>query len=259
MRSRGLVLLCALLIANTAEGDEASSLYAQGRYKDAIALGEAATGSVALSAAAEAALAEAGSGDAVCVPCAKQADALARRAIAADPANARAYVYLVWAIGYEARDVGLLAAHNAHYAEEGKRAADAAMRLAPNDAYSLAALGGWHLEVTRFGGPFLAGLFYGAHADKGIENFRKAIAAAPADPILSYHYALLLASIGLPAHRDEVALVLRRTEAAKAQGAYETLLRTRAASLRALLDSGSDAEALRQIKLYLGVRGAAKR
>src|SRR6201999_1590765 len=115
-------LLCALLIASAARADDASSLYAQGRYKDAIALGEHATGRGALTVAAEAALAEAGSGDVVCVPCAKQADALARRAIAADPKNARAYVHLVLAIGYEARDVGLLAARNAHYAEEGKRA-----------------------------------------------------------------------------------------------------------------------------------------
>lgn len=250
-RAIAAALVVAAFLVPAAFAQSAADLNRAGEYQAAIAAGEASGTAEGLMEAARAAFADASLRDAPCLPCFTRAHALAKRAIAANPAAPRAYVYLTIAIAHEARIAGRLAAIRAGYAQEAKSAVDMALKLAPNDPLVLATAGGWHIEMVRLTGAFLARTLYGAQLDEGVALFKRALAADPTNATLQVQYALSLSSIAFDSMRAEVRAALVAAGQAPARDVYDGAMKMRAGALLALLDQGSNTAYLALVRRYL--------
>jgi hypothetical protein len=246
-----LLACLAVSAAAAAAADGTRTLYVKGDYAAAIASGEQDASGEALALAARATLAEANIRDRPCLPCLDRAEALARRAIAAEPGRVESYVLLAVSLGYKARLVGMLRARLANYGEQAKQALETALRLAPADPSALAALGGWHIEVVRIGGA-LGTALYGARVQTGQDYYRRGIAADPGNLVLPYQYALSLSGYDLAAHRQDVAALLGAAAAGTPRTAYDGVLKTRAARLLELLRENDTRAALQLVNRYQG-------
>ncbi len=241
-----------LATAAQAAAPSAWDLYVAGKFEDAMRAGGASNNALGLVTAARAALADAQTRPAPCLDCLKRAEDFATRAIARDANVADAHVYLAVAMGYEARIVGPVWARANDYPGRAKDELDAALALAPKDAWALAALGGWNIEIVRTGGSRLAGWFYGASEDKALAAFAAAFKAAPDNLSLRYQYALSLAGFDLDRFRKEIDDALAHAAKLKPATAYEATAQHRAAELAGLLRRGDRAGFDAKVRLYQG-------
>lgn len=246
-----LALLLALFAA-PALGATPYEIYAAGHYQDAIKAGIAAGNAVGYATAARAALADATTRPSPCLDCLRRAEALARQAIAADPRVSEGHIYLAVAMGYEARIVGPVWARAHNYPGHAKDELDASLAIDPKSPWALGALGGWNVEIVRTGGETLADWLYGASVDKGLAAFAAAFKAAPDNLSVRYQYALSLSGYDADRFRKEIDDALVRVARAKPATVYETLSRTRAAELAALLKSGNRAVFDAKVRRYQG-------
>jgi hypothetical protein len=217
-----------------ASDNSALSLYVAGKYQDAETAGVAQGDAAGFALAARSVLAAETMRAAPCLECLKRAEDEARRAIALDPKMADGHIYLAVALGHEARIVGPIAARLNDYPEQAKAHLDAALAGDPGNAWALAALGGWNIEIVRGGGATLARWFYGASVAQGLADFTKAFAGSPDNLVLRYQYALSLGGFDLETYRSQVEDSLSRAIAAKPATAYEIFAQARA---RELLDA----------------------
>jgi tetratricopeptide (TPR) repeat protein len=233
-----LALTVAVLATPAARAENSVlTLYTDGKYAQAEEAGTAQGDAQGYGIAARAVLAEEMMG-APCLECLRRAEGYARRAIAADPRYPEGHIYLSVALGYETRIIGIIAARFKGYAKEAKDNLDDALAVDPDNAWALAGLGGWNIEVVRGGGATLAKWFYGATIDIGRQYFAKAFALAPNNPVIRYQYALALAGYDLDAYRDEVEDSLARAAVDPPSSAYEVFEQGRARMLLAALRSG---------------------
>jgi len=226
-------------------------LYARGRYDEAIRAGEAAKNAPGYALAARAALGDAALRDAPCLECLKRAEALARAAIAADPKLADGQTWLAAALGYQARILGLVRARLANLPGEAKAALDAAAAAEPDNAYAVAALGGWNIEVVKAGGSFLARRLYGATLEQGLAQFDRAVKLAPGNVAVRYQVALALAGLDPAAHRARITAELDAALQATPATSYERAMQGRAAQLKAALN-GDRAALAALVRKYQG-------
>ncbi len=227
-------------------------LYIRGDYAAAIEAGEKANDGEGLAVAARAVLAQADLRDSPCLECLQRAESYATRAMEADPKRTEAYVYYAIALGYEARIVGMLRARLANYPTKAKRALDTALMTSPGDAWTLAALGGWNVEVVRMGGRLLGRVVYGASFDDGVDYFRKGIAADPENMVLHFQYALSLAGYDAEENRAEIEMALMNAAGEMPRTAYEKVLKMRAGILLDLLRTGRRDEFRALVSRYQG-------
>ncbi|HEY4264678.1 MAG TPA: hypothetical protein VGM72_05125 [Micropepsaceae bacterium] len=227
-------------------------LYRAGKYEEAIAAGEAANDGNGLAMAARAAFAQANLSDKPCLSCLQRVERLARRSIAKDPTHPEAFIYLAAGVGYEARIVGNLRAQFAHYPEIAKEAIDHALAIAPNDDWSLAAAGAWHIEVVRNGGSVLARAVYGARADAGLEYFARAFAADPNNLVIRFQYALSLSGYDFNTYEQKAAEALTATVMIEPRTNYEGVIKQRANRLLDLLKAHKRSEYLMLVNHYQG-------
>ncbi len=237
-----LVLLLAGMSPALAEATPDFQLYAGGKYDAAIRTGLARNDARGFADAARAALADETTREERCLPCLKRAEDYARRAIAAGPAMPDGHVYLAIALGLESRIEGTDEARRKGYPGEAKRTLDAALAAAPNNSWTLAALGGWNIEVVRGGGKVLGYLLFGATLDKGRKLYAAAFEAAPDNIALRYQYALTLSGYDAERFRGEIETSFLNVVKGKAGTAYDRLLQKRAGELLELLKKG-DADA----------------
>src|SRR5258705_4484730 len=238
--------------ALTAErGKSPLDLYRAGNYEAAVAAGEAEGSGQSLAVAARAVLAEANLRDVPCMPCLKRAEALARRSIALDTKHPEAFVYLAATLGYEARIVGSLRARFARYPEQAKEAIDRALLVAPNDSWSLAAAGTWHIEVVRNGGSLLARVLFGARLETGEDYLRRAVAAEPENLVIRFQRALLLSG-DFDMNRETVISELAAATMTEPRTAYERALKARAARLLDLIHANRPKEYMTLVNRYQG-------
>ena len=243
--------LLALLLAAPSENSALFSLYAQGRYEEAMRQGAAAGDAAGFAIAARAAMADAMMKPAPCLECLKRGEAYARRAIAADKDAPDGHIWLAAALGYEARIVGLVRARLDNDPAQARENLETALRLQPDNAYALAALGGWNVEVVRAGGKFLARRLYDASLEQGISLFDRAVHAAPRNVAVRYQIALSLAGFDRT-HSGRVENELEAAIRAAPETAYEKFVQTRAGELLALLKQG-DREAFdEKVRVYQG-------
>jgi hypothetical protein len=231
--------LLALVLAGAGPGsDELFALYARGQYDEAMRAGAASGTAGGLAIAARAAMADAMMRPAPCLDCLKRGEEYARRAIAADPRAPDGHVWLAAALGYEARIKGLVRARLSNDPAEAKQNLDEALRLQPGNAYALAALGGWNVEVVRVGGKFLANKLYGASLEQGLALFDQATRAAPRNVAVHYQIGLSLAGLGSESMRGRMEGALDAAVQAPPETAYEKFVQTRAKELLILSKRG---------------------
>jgi tetratricopeptide (TPR) repeat protein len=244
-----LAFLFGLAAAPALAQDTPQSLYDKGDYAAAVAAGEAKGDAVSLTIATRAALSEEKLKDTPCLECFRKVEALAQRAIDADPKKPDAYIYLASAMGFENHIIGTVAASSAGLPSKSKKAIDTALSIAPNDPLVLAGLGGWNIEIVRGGGMFGRWL-YDASFDAGVKAFNQAIALAPNDVIIRYEYALQLAAYDAKGQRAQIAAQLTAVASAPAPTAYEQALQARAKHLSDLLAKNDMAGFAAQVKRY---------
>ncbi len=247
------VLLALLLLASPARAaDEIFTLYAEGRYEQAIRAGEASRSAPGLAIAARAALAEAMLRPQPCLSCLERAETLARAGIAADPGHADNHVWLAAALGHQARILGKVRAQVARMPNESRAALDTALRHAPDNAYAVSALGGWNIEIVRGGGAYLARTLYGASEPEGIALFDRAVKLAPGNVAVHYQVALSLLGFDADKYRARIAAELKAAQAATAATAYERRMQDRAGELLGLQARGADDALQARVRRYQG-------
>ncbi len=227
-----------LTLARPALADDAAlfAAYAKGDYAAAMRDGEASHTAYGYALAARAAMADAVLRDAPCMPCLQKAEALARQAVAADPKLADGQIWLAISLGYQARIQGMVRARLRGLPEQAKTALDAAIASEPSNPYAVSALGGWHIEVVKGGGPFLARTLYGATVVEAMTLFDRAVKLGPGNVAVRYQIALSLAGFDPDAYRARIASELDAAIRAVPATAYEKAMQARAMELKALLN-----------------------
>jgi hypothetical protein len=227
--------LFALALASAPDSSALFALYAQGHYQDAMRHGEDSHTAEGLAIAARAALADAMTRPEPCLTCLEHAEEDARHAIALDTRLADGHIWLATSLGYEARIQGVMRASWSNSPAQAKEQLDAALVADPNNPYALAALGGWHAELVRVGGAFLAGKIYDASLDKSLALFDRAGRVAPHNVAVHYQIALSLAGLDEVAYRQRIESELQTAIQGPPQTAYEKFVAARAQELLALL------------------------
>ncbi len=169
--------------------------------------------------------------------------AAATRALARDPENVQGMLYLVIALGYEARLEKPMAAHEAGYGREAKDLLNRAEKLDPDNPWVWATWGGWNAEIARSAGGFFASLFYGASAGRARKAFERAIALAPDNPAIRVEYAKVLLRMG-DNYRGAARAVLTAAEATPPHNAFESLVKAQG---QRLLTAIGDEAALKAV------------
>ncbi|MGH6828459.1 MAG: hypothetical protein ACREFW_06090 [Rhizomicrobium sp.] len=233
-----------LLAGSAADPGALFALYAQGRYQEAMDRGEAGGTGAGMAIAARAALADAMMAPSPCLPCLRRGEKDARRAITLDPRLADGHVWLAASLGYEARIQGVVWASLRDAPDEAKIELERALALDPVNPYALAALGGWHTEVVRVAGRYLARRLFDASSEQAVALFDHAVRADPRNVAVHYQIALALAGLNQAAYRTRVKSELEAAAADPPQTAYEKFIAARARILLQLLES-EDRDAFR--------------
>ncbi|HEY5238892.1 MAG TPA: hypothetical protein VIJ62_10970 [Rhizomicrobium sp.] len=228
-------------------------LWRDGKYDQAIAAGEAQKTPEGLSVAARSAVSDMSLHIPPCLDCVNKAEVVVRKAMAADPKAVLPKIYLAAVLGYEGRLIGLMQAQSKGLAGQSQKALQDGLAIEPKSPLLLATMGGWHFEIIRIAGSFIARLTYGATTDEGLKYFDEALKLAPNELLINYQYALSLASVDRDKYHDMIKAALSRAVAAKADSVYYTVSQKRAADLLKLLDGG-DANAFdTTVKKYMGI------
>ena len=135
---------------------------------------------------------------------------------------------------------------------EAKGALDVALKDAPNNPYALAAAGGWHIEIVRAGGAYLARYLYGATLERASALFDRAVHEAPGNVAVRYQIGLSLAGFNAAKYRARIAAELKASVSASPETSYEKKIQARAGELLGLLNQDAhDAFDLR-VRKYQG-------
>ena len=248
------VLALALLTVpvSAATTEEIFALYAKGDYEAAAKAGEAAHTAAGLAIAARAVLGDEVLRDAPCMECLQRAEKLARASVAADPHGAFGHVWLAVSLGYQARLMGIVKARMADLPAQSKAALDAAVADDPNNPFAISALGGWHIEVVKGGGAFLARTLYGARESEALALFDRAVKLAPGNVAVHYQIALALLGFDGEKYRARILTELRAAVGDAPATAYEKAIQTRANELLGLVNHGPDEALAARLRKYQG-------
>jgi tetratricopeptide (TPR) repeat protein len=236
----------------------AVTAFQDGNYVLAATLAETANTAAALAFAARAQIADAVTRTEPCLDCLIKAEATAEAAIRAGAANERAlvqaYVQLAIAIGFHGRLLGALEAQSEALAEKGRAAIDKALELDPANPWTLASLGGWHLEIVDRAGSLLAAALYDASEEEGLKNFRAALTADPENLLLHHHYALSILALDVERFRDEALAALDAGRKDTRADAMTAFTRKRNDTLIAVIRQGDDSKIEGVVRFFQGYR-----
>ncbi len=174
-----------------------------------------------------------------CIEAAKRAEDFAREALKRDPDHVEGHVQLGLALGRRGAEIAAVKAHLLRLAPRSRNHIERAVKLDPQNAWALAALGGWHLEVVRRGGARV----YGASVDEGVAAFERALALAPENPAIAYQFGLRLAGLDDPELDAMARAAFARAAAGEPVSEIERLLKADAPAAAAALDLEGDARA----------------
>jgi tetratricopeptide (TPR) repeat protein len=233
--------------------EKAREAFTAGHFATAAMLSEAEGAADALAFAARAHIADAITRESeTCLDCLVRAEAAATAAIARDPDITEGYVQRAIAIGFRGRLIATLEAQSEGLAEKGRAAIDRALELDPANTWARASLGGWHLEIVHRAGSILAAVLYGADEDDGLENFRKAIAADPANILLQFNFALSLLALDRERFEDEAERALDEGVKDPRNDTLTQVMRARARKLADTLKSGTEDDVEALVRRYQG-------
>lgn len=169
----------------------------------------------------------------------------ARAAIALAPDASEPRLQLAIALGFKGRLDGQVLAHIEGYADEARAHLDIVLAREPDNPWAHALLGGWHLEIVGLGG-FLGRALYGAEIEAGSASYERALSLRPGDPVISYQWALQLASIEEQAYSAQAIDVLSRASGRTSSRFLDERTRARIAELDAALRA-DDREQIRTL------------
>ncbi len=238
---------------NAAVPPKAQMAYIDGSFVAAANIAEADGSADALAFAARARIADAIMRDGpYCKPCLTIAETIAQSAIDRDPKVAEGYIQLAIALGFRGRLIPLMDAKAERLPERGRKAIDKALELAPNNAWALAARGAWNLEIVHRAGPVLADVTYSARRSEGFKFFREALAAAPGNLLLHFHYALTILALDADEFRADAAAAIEAGYKDPRADALTRFTRKRADELRELLKTGKADEIEELVRRFQG-------
>ena len=192
--------------------EAARTAHAEGRFLEAVELGEALKTSEGYALAAEALAIHsyylAGSDEKEALF--ERAMRLAEQAVLSDPANPEAYVQSAHTMGRHGQTIGVLKAAGRGYAEKVREALEEALRLDPDMASAHLSLATWHAEVVSAVGAFVAGAVYGAGKKAALEHYERALALAPDEKVVFVEYGLGLLLLDDRKHRERARELLAR-------------------------------------------------
>ena len=234
-------LACGGLAASAQTLEEAQAAWAEGRFLDAAAAGEALGDAAGLALAA----------DALAIhgfhrvpdeddrrPVFERAIAAAERAVERDPGSAEAHMQLAHAMGRYAQTLNPMVAFAEGFAERIRETLDTALALDANHVRAHLALAGWHAGVVDGAGSFMARNLYGATEAAALEHYEKALQLAPDSNLAAFDYAESLLILDEAAWADRARALLERAVALPPVDAYGEIVRSRARDVLALLDEG---------------------
>ena len=176
----------------------------------------------------------------------------ARRAIVADPKLPDGEIYLAVSLGLESRIEGPIIARLHNYPGQAKEALDRALAEDPKNAWAMAGIAGWNVEIVRNAGQGLADLFYGASLEKGLDLFQQAFKAAPDNISVRYQCALSLSTYDAERFHGQIEDALNQVVTGKADTVYGRLVQKRAGELLDLLKKGDSAAYLARVRKFEG-------
>lgn len=139
------------------------------------------------------------------------------------PDYANAHYTLALALGRYSQRITILRALAEGLAGRVRSHLERTLALAPGHAEAHVALGLYHAEIIHKLGALAAGLTYGASRDRAIEHFKKALAAAPASPIIHVEYANGLHLLDADRFRAQVRELYEQAAACEPMDAMESL------------------------------------
>lgn len=192
-----VLLICIIPISVSAQSlTDVQSFMQSGQYDEAAELGETLNTAESLSLASEALARKVMLGNlGASKSLAKEAKALAEKALDIDPTHQNARLQFVITDGFVARNTGDVSAWFKKLPQKSLAYIQAYRKDFSDDPKGDALMGAWHLEIIRKAGAENAMKWFGARADYGKGFFEKALNQAPNDPIISLNYAFALIAL----------------------------------------------------------------
>lgn len=226
-------------VAHAQSIDQARTAYVEGRFVDAVRIGESLGTSQGLTLAAESLTIHAhyiveGDGKEALL---ERAIELAQEAIQADPDNADAHLQLAHSIGRHAQFVGQIEAAGRGYAKKIRESTEEALRIDPDMAAAHLSLGVWNAELVAAVGSFMARMLYRARKKNAIASFERALELAPHEKPVPLEYANGLLLLDEDRYRAKARALLERAIEIPAKNAYDRIMHTMAVERLKALDA----------------------
>lgn len=241
MRTLAALWATCLLLSLPAQADRAEEAFVSGRFMEAARLAEAEGDADSLGRAARAVLADAVVSGQPETARLREAEMLARRAIAIEPHHVEGRLQLAIALSMQARAMSTREAMKSGYGGMARDLAEGVLRDDPDNAYAHGFLAVWNLEVVRRGGA-IGSAFMGASVGKARQHYRAALADGPTDPSIHWQYARALAALDARKYDDAIEQCLERASRETPQTALAELMQARAINFRSFVASHSVAE-----------------
>lgn len=252
---KSVLIAAALLLAAPAfAAPSAASLFAAGKYPEAVAAGttEATAASLVIAGRAQLQIAAYQTSDkakarALIAAANNNFDA----ALAKAPGNVDATLQKIIAQGYVAK-----LDQSPGGAKAMKKALDAFLAAHPSDAVAWAVLGGWNGGAVASAGKFVASTMLGANPGNMTKAFDRAMTLAPTDPAHPSFYALTLLDIDND-NAPKAKALLTRAAAMPTTDGYSIALKDAGGAVLKLLNAGDNkgAQAAARRVLPFGMLG----
>ncbi|OFX04911.1 MAG: hypothetical protein A3E78_05845 [Alphaproteobacteria bacterium RIFCSPHIGHO2_12_FULL_63_12] len=218
----------------------AFAAYAAGDYERAVDLAEGAgtAEDLALAARAMNAVAYFDAGRKTARRTAGDAYEIAEQAIRLDPRLPEAHLQAAISLALKGARMSHMRAFFSGLAGKARERIDAALGLDPENPWALSTSAAWRIEVARRGG----GALYDADPQKGHEEFLKARALAPGNPVIAYECALRLLADGRAEWRADGLAALDDALAATPTTEFESDIQALARAFAAAIAAGDKAE-----------------
>ncbi len=153
----------------------------------------------------------------------ESAIARGEQALAELPDHPNTHYTLALVMGRYSQRISILKALAAGLAGRVREHLERTLSLEPRHAEAHLALGLYHAEIIGKLGVLAAGLTYGATANAAVDHFRRALALAPASPIVRMEYAHGLLLLDGTRHRAEAHALYAQAAACEPADAMERL------------------------------------
>jgi tetratricopeptide (TPR) repeat protein len=199
--------------------------YHQGRFEDAVGLGESCGGAGLVPAAFAATIYAQylETDEERKVQIFERAMQIAERATEACPDNANAFYMHAVAQGRYSQFISMVEALARGFAPKIRAAVERCLELQPDHAEGHVTLAGWHAEIVDKVGGMLAGLSFGAKKDLAEEHYDRALALAPLSPVPHIEKAAGLLLMYGESCRDEAMQLLQKAVTLEPADAMQAL------------------------------------